>query len=128
MKHDIRIHHLPTIHVTTMLIVICAALCAERVLVAYPAWKLGRRKGRMWLPYVVFGLLGLLVLAVRSPAYSVLTSRAHARRPSVYTNSGFGVPVPTEDDLRVFKKRRRKRPAPLGDYHIPEQAVTDRAR
>jgi hypothetical protein len=126
MKHDIRIHHLPTIHVTTMLIVICAALCAERLLVAYPAWKLGRRRGRMWLPYVVFGLLGLFVLALRSPAYSVLTSRSHARRPSVYTHTGFSVQALTEEDLFVFRKKRRKRAVPLGDYHIPEQAVTDR--
>ena len=55
------------IHVTTLAIVICAALCAEHLLVAYSTRKLAKRKGRMWIPYALFGLLGLVVLALRRP-------------------------------------------------------------
>jgi hypothetical protein len=126
--------HLPTthvtvhIHVTTLLIVICAALCAERLLVAYPTWKLARRRGRMWLPYELFGLVGLVLLALRSPAYSVLAAHAHPKSRTGYTHAGFSGPVAEAEPDLYPTKRKRRRLSPLAGYHLPHGVVDERAR
>jgi hypothetical protein len=126
--------HLPathtTIHVTTLLIAIGAALCAERVLLAYHIWKLARRRGRMWLPYELFGLLGLAALALQPPAYSVLAAHAHPRKRTGYTHTGFSGPVAqvqVEPDL-YLTKRKRRRLSPLAEYHLPHGVVDEHAR
>lgn len=124
--------HLPathtTIHVTTLLIVICAALCAERVLLAYHTRRLARRRGRMWLPYAVFGLLGLAFLALQPPAYSVLAAHAHPRKRSGYTHAGFSGPTAEAAPDLFLVKRKRHRLSPLAEYHLPHGVVDERAR
>jgi hypothetical protein len=126
--------HLPTthttvhIHVTTLLIAICAALCAERVLVAYSTRKLAKRRGRMWMPYALFGVLGLAFLALRAPAYSVLSSHVRPRKQTGYTHAGFSGPVPEADVDLLPVKRKRRRLSPLHGYHLPHGVVDERAR
>jgi hypothetical protein len=126
--------HLPSthtsIHVTTLLIAICAALCAERVLLAYPMWKLARRRGRMWLPYELFGLLGLALLTLQPPAYSVLAAHAHPRKRTGYTHAGFSGPsVEAQAELDLYlTSRKRRRLSPLADYHLPHGLADEHAR
>ena len=122
--------HFTTVHLTSVAIAICAALCAERILVAYPTRKLAKRRGRMWLPYVLFGLLGLAFLALRSPAYSVLSARLHPKKRTGYTHAGFSGPVPEaqpEVDLYPAKRKRRRLSA-LHDYHLPYSTMDEQAR
>jgi hypothetical protein len=122
--------HFTTVHVTSAVIAICAALCAERALVAYPTWKLAKRRGRMWPPYVLFGLLGLAFLALRSPAYSVLSARQHPKKRTGYTHAGFSGPVPeAQAEVDLYQaKRKRRRLSPLHGYHLPYGGVDETAR
>ena len=117
MSIHISSHHW-TLHWTTLTIAVVAALGVERVVVAYPAWKLARRKGRMWLPYELFGLVGLLVLSLRAPAYWVLSAhiRLSAKR-TVYTHTGFSGPVAVA--LPEIPVKRRKKTSALAEYHLP---------
>jgi hypothetical protein len=116
MSIHISTHHW-TLHSTTLAIVIAAVLCAERVLAAYPAWTLAKRKGRMWFPYELFGLVGLIVLALRSPAYSVLSAHVRPARRAGYTHTGFSGPL--SDALPEIHAKRRKKASPLAEYHLP---------
>jgi hypothetical protein len=112
------------IYSTSLVIAVCAVVCAERVVVAYFTWKLAKRKGRLWLPYVLVGLLGLAVLALRSPTRSAW----HAARPqrrTGYTHTGFSGPL--AGDLLEVPARRRKRTNPLADYHLPHGLADQRA-
>jgi hypothetical protein len=118
-----------TVHVTSLALAICAALCAERILVAYPTRKVAKRRGRMWLPYLLFGLLGLAFLALRSPAYSVLSARVHAKKRTGFTHAGFSGPVPeaqAEVDLYPAKRKRRRLSA-LNGYHLPYSTIDEQA-
>jgi hypothetical protein len=109
---------------TSLVIAICAVACAERVLVAYFTWKLAKRKGRLWLPYVLFGLLGLAVLALRSPTRSAWLA-ARPQRRTGFTHTGFSGPV--ADERLELPARGRRRPRPLADYHLPRGLVDQRA-
>jgi hypothetical protein len=126
--------HLPAthttvhIHVTTLLIAIAAALCAERILVAYSTRKLARRRGRMWMPYALFGLVGMAVLALRAPAYSVLSSHVRPRKRTGYTHVGFSGPVPEAEVELYPAKRKRRRLSPLHGYHFPHGVLDEHAR
>ena len=112
-------------HLSALAIIVCAAFCVERVLVAYYTWKLAKRKGRMWLPYALFGLLGLAVLALRSPAYSALSTRARSATRPGYTHTGFSGPA-TDAELELAEKPKR-RVSPLAGYHLPHGLADQRA-
>jgi hypothetical protein len=108
--------------VTTLAIILIVAGCAERLVIVYFTWKLARRKGRMWLPYVLFGLLGYIVLALRSPAYESLRHEPRATLRRGYTHTGFARPAEEIDEFVV----RPKRVAPLAGYHLPRGIATAR--
>jgi hypothetical protein len=116
MSIHISNHHW-TLHWTTLTIVVVGVLCAERVVAAYPAWRLAKRKGRMWLPYELFGLVGLAALSLRSPAYWVLSAHVRPVRRTVYTHTGFSGPVAVA--LPELPVKRRKKTSPLAEYHLP---------
>lgn len=116
MSIHIATHHW-TLHRTTLAIVVAAVLCGERVLLAYPVWRLAKRKGRMWFPYELFGLVGLIVLALRSPAYSVLSSHVRPARRAGYTHTGFSGPL--SDARPELPAKRSRKTRPLAEYHLP---------
>jgi hypothetical protein len=112
----------PDIHMTTLLVVVCAALLAERLVVVYFTRKIAKRKRRMWVPYIPFGLLGLVVIAMRSPAYSNMGIYTRPSGGRTYTHTGFSAPLPADAELPA---KRRRRTVPLAGYHLP---ATDRVR
>jgi hypothetical protein len=112
----------PDTHVTTLLVVLSVGLLAERLVVVYFTRKIAKRKRRMWVPYVPFGLLGLVVLALRSPAYSKIGIYQRPTGRRTYTHTGFSAPLPGDGEHPV---KRRKRTVPLAGYHLP---ATDRVR
>jgi hypothetical protein len=111
-------------HVTTLAIVVIAAGCAEHLVFAYFNWTLANRKGRMWLPYAIFGVLGYVVLVLRAPASERSISEAQAAPRSGLTHTGFARPEEAMDEPAL----RRKRVAPLAGYHLPRGLAAQRNR
>jgi hypothetical protein len=84
----------------------------------------------MWLPYELFGLLGLALLALQPPSYSVLAAHTHPRTRTGYTHAGFSGPAVNAGlELELHPtKRKRRRLSPLAGYHLPRGVVGERAR
>jgi hypothetical protein len=112
------------VHVTTLAIIAIAAGCAEHLAIGYFTWKLAKRKGRMWLPYAIFGLLGYVVLALRAPAYNPVFSAIRNQPRSALTHTGFARPEDEIDDSAGSSRRG----APLAGYHLPPGVVAPRTR
>jgi hypothetical protein len=110
--------------VTNLTIIVVLALAAERLVLAYFTWTLAKRKGRLWFAYVIFGLVGYIVLALRSANSSVLDDSPRVLSRSAYTHTGFGRPNENETALEP----RRKRSTPLAGYHVPRGQATSRVR
>jgi hypothetical protein len=110
--------------VTTLAIIVIAAGCAEHLASGYLTWNLAKRKGRVWLPYAIFGLLGYVVLALRAPVYNPVFSAIRSQPRSALTHTGFARP---EDEIDEFAESSRRR-APLGGYHLPPGVVAPRSR
>ncbi len=109
---------------TTLAIVVIAAGCAEHLVFAYFNWTLANRKGRMWLPYAIFGLLGYAVLALRAPVYNSVFSAIRSQPRSALTHTGFARPQDEIDESAENKRRG----AQLGGYHLPPGVVAPRSR
>ncbi len=109
---------------TSLAIISIAAGCAERVAIGYFTWKLAKRKGRMWLPYAIFGLLGYVVLALRAPKYNAVIAATRAMPRSALTHTGFARPADEIDEFTTSKKRV----APLAGYHLPRGLAAQRSR
>jgi hypothetical protein len=115
---------IPAIHVTTLVIIATAAACAEHLAIGYFTWNLAKRKGRMWLPYAIFGLLGYVVLALRAPAYNSVLSAVRSRPRSALTHTGLARPEDETDEFAESKRRRAR----LVGYHLPPGPVAPRSR
>jgi hypothetical protein len=112
------------VHVTTLVIIVIAAVCAEHLAFGYFIWKLAKRKGRMWLPYAIFGLLGYVALALRARVYNPVLSALRNQPRSALTHTGFARP---EDEIDESGGSSR-RGAPLAGYHLPPGVVAPRSR
>jgi hypothetical protein len=110
--------------VTSLAIIVVLALAAERLVVAYFTWTMAKRKGRLWFAYAIFGLVGYIVLALRSTDSSVLDDHPRVTSRPGHTHTGFARP----EDIAAALEPRKKRPAPLDGYHLPRGAATSRAR
>jgi hypothetical protein len=115
--------------VTTIAIIVVLALAAERLLVAYFTWTMARRKGRLWLPYAIFGLVGYIVLALRSTNHAVLDDRPRITSRDSFTHTGFARPgFVRPEDIQEALDPQQKRTASLEGYHLPRGAITSRGR
>jgi hypothetical protein len=110
--------------VTSLAIISIAAGCAEHLAIGYFTWKLAKRKGRMWLPYAIFGLLGYVVLALRAPVYGSVISATRAVPRSAITHTGFARPAGEIDEFAGSKTRV----TPLAGYHLPRGLAAQRSR
>jgi hypothetical protein len=110
--------------VTSLAITAIAAGCAEHLAIGYFTWKLAKRKGRMWLPYAIFGLWGYVVLALRAPVYGSVISATRATPRSAMTHTGYARPADEIDEFAASKRRV----APLAGYHLPRGLAAQRSR